>query len=189
MIQLPVQVSAGRESFPTDQFMTSYLSFQKDILVIEKDKATIQNVVYTTLVQVLGGIILSITAYVGYCNFRVGSNADLSGAYLSGSDLSNANLAGANLINADLSFDDHEDNDDGYYANCEDDSDYTSHWDYPAKLFGANLLNAKLDGAKLNQTNLSETKNLVQQQLDFAIVDKHTELPDYLKPTFKIDRV
>jgi uncharacterized protein YjbI with pentapeptide repeats len=48
------------------------LAMEKDILVIEKDKASIQNGVYTTLVQALGGIILSVTAYVGYCNYRVG---------------------------------------------------------------------------------------------------------------------
>jgi hypothetical protein len=48
------------------------LKLEKDILVIEKDKTTIQNGVYTTLVQAAGGLILSITAYVGYCNFKVG---------------------------------------------------------------------------------------------------------------------
>jgi uncharacterized protein YjbI with pentapeptide repeats len=48
------------------------LAMEKDILIIEKDKASIQNGVYTTLVQALGGTILSITAYVGYCNYRIG---------------------------------------------------------------------------------------------------------------------
>jgi uncharacterized protein YjbI with pentapeptide repeats len=48
------------------------LRLEKDVLVLEKDKATIQNGVYTTLVQALGGLILSITAWVGYRNFRVG---------------------------------------------------------------------------------------------------------------------
>jgi uncharacterized protein YjbI with pentapeptide repeats len=48
------------------------LKLEKDILVIEKDKTTIQNGVYTTLVQAAGGLILSITAYVGYCNFKIG---------------------------------------------------------------------------------------------------------------------
>ena len=48
------------------------LKLDKDILVIEKDKTTIQNGIYTTLVQALGGVILSITAYVGYRNFKIG---------------------------------------------------------------------------------------------------------------------
>jgi hypothetical protein len=48
------------------------LTLEKDILVIEKDKVTLQNGVYTTLVQALGGLILSVTAWVGYQNFRVG---------------------------------------------------------------------------------------------------------------------
>jgi uncharacterized protein YjbI with pentapeptide repeats len=48
------------------------LKLDKDILVIEKDKITIHNGVYTTLVQALGGVILSITAYLGYRNFRIG---------------------------------------------------------------------------------------------------------------------
>jgi Pentapeptide repeats (8 copies) len=48
------------------------LKLEKDILVIEKDKTTIQNGVYTTLVQALGGVILSVTAYVGYRNFKIG---------------------------------------------------------------------------------------------------------------------
>lgn len=63
-------INAGRSR---DQSFTieKKLSLEKDILVIEKDKSTIQNGVYTTLVQALGGIILSITAYIGYCNFKV----------------------------------------------------------------------------------------------------------------------
>jgi Pentapeptide repeats (8 copies) len=48
------------------------LKLTKDILVIEKDATTIQNGVYTPLIQVIGGAILSITAYVGYCNFEIG---------------------------------------------------------------------------------------------------------------------
>jgi uncharacterized protein YjbI with pentapeptide repeats len=48
------------------------ITLQKDIVVLEKDKATLQNGVYTTLVQALGGLILSVTAWVGYQNFRVG---------------------------------------------------------------------------------------------------------------------
>jgi Pentapeptide repeats (8 copies) len=48
------------------------LKLTKDILVIEKDITTIQNGVYTTLVQSLGGVIIGITAYVGYRNLKIG---------------------------------------------------------------------------------------------------------------------
>lgn len=48
------------------------LKLKKDILGFEKDKTTIQNGAYTTLVQALGGLTLSITAWVGYQNLRVG---------------------------------------------------------------------------------------------------------------------
>jgi hypothetical protein len=48
------------------------LRLEKDILGFEKDKTTIQNGAYTNLVQALGGLVLSITAWVGYQNFRVG---------------------------------------------------------------------------------------------------------------------
>ncbi|WP_309728631.1 pentapeptide repeat-containing protein [Chamaesiphon sp. OTE_75_metabat_556] len=48
------------------------LKLDKDILVIEKDKITIQNGVYTTLVQALGGLALIINAYLGFCNFKIG---------------------------------------------------------------------------------------------------------------------
>jgi uncharacterized protein YjbI with pentapeptide repeats len=54
------------------------LSLEKDILVIEKDKSIIQNGVYTTLVQALGGIILSITAYIGYRNFKVAEDKQVT---------------------------------------------------------------------------------------------------------------
>ncbi len=48
------------------------LKLEKDILVIEKDKTAIQNGVYTTIVQALGGVIVGITAYVGYRNLKIG---------------------------------------------------------------------------------------------------------------------
>jgi Pentapeptide repeats (8 copies) len=63
-----VQVSINNEQLkPEDR-----LKLKKDILVIEKDATTIQNGVYTPLIQVIGGAILIITAYVGYCNFEIG---------------------------------------------------------------------------------------------------------------------
>jgi Pentapeptide repeats (8 copies) len=63
-----VQVSINNEQLKLED----RLKLTKDILVIEKDATTIQNGVYTPLLQVIGGAILSITAYVGYCNFEIG---------------------------------------------------------------------------------------------------------------------
>jgi Pentapeptide repeats (8 copies) len=63
-----VQVSINNEQLKLED----RLKLTKDILVIEKDATTIQNGVYTPLIQVIGGAILSITAYVGYCNFEIG---------------------------------------------------------------------------------------------------------------------
>jgi uncharacterized protein YjbI with pentapeptide repeats len=48
------------------------LKLDKDILVIEKDETSIQNSIYITLVQTVGGLILIVTAYVGYRNFMIG---------------------------------------------------------------------------------------------------------------------
>jgi hypothetical protein len=62
------QSSSGNEQFKTEDRLT----LLKEILVVEKDATIIQNGVYPPLVQVIGGAILSITAYVGYCNFKIG---------------------------------------------------------------------------------------------------------------------
>ena len=48
------------------------LHLKKDILVIEKDKTIIKNGAYATLVQLIGGLALLLTAYIGYSNFKVG---------------------------------------------------------------------------------------------------------------------
>jgi hypothetical protein len=63
-----VQFSINNEQLKSED----RLKLKKDILVIEKDATTIQNGIYTPLIQVIGGAILSITAYVGYCNFEIG---------------------------------------------------------------------------------------------------------------------
>jgi len=99
--------------------------------------------------------------------------ADLSGADLSQVgpiyrvDLIEANLSGANLIEADLCG-----------ANLSG-----------ANLSGANLSGADLIGADLRLTansvrgaDLSKTKNLTQEQINEAIGDEHTKLPDHLQP-------
>jgi hypothetical protein len=62
------QASSNNELFKLED----RLKLKKDVLVLEKDATMLQNGVYPPLVQVIGGAILSITAYVGYCNFKVG---------------------------------------------------------------------------------------------------------------------
>ena len=54
------------------QSVDEKLKLEKDILVIEKDKVIIQNGVYSTIVQALGGMALLTTAWIGYSNFKIG---------------------------------------------------------------------------------------------------------------------
>jgi uncharacterized protein YjbI with pentapeptide repeats len=54
------------------------LKLEKDILGFEKDKTIIQNGAYTNLVQALGGLVLSMTAWVGYKNFKVGEDKQVT---------------------------------------------------------------------------------------------------------------
>jgi uncharacterized protein YjbI with pentapeptide repeats len=53
-------------------FIDEKLNLEKDILGFEKDKTIIQNGAYINLVQALGGLAISITAWVGYQNLRLG---------------------------------------------------------------------------------------------------------------------
>ncbi len=371
-IDLAEEESKKRNARDQSFTVEKKLSLEKDILLIEKDKATIQNGVYTTLVQALGGLILSITAYVGYCNFRIGeknlkvtedkqvterfsksiehlgsekidirlggiyaleqiaidsskyhwtimeilsafvrekskevflnklkrieekkssrksekvgedikavltvinrrnlkqdpqgkkidlrkvnmacvgfqeaiisgvdlslsdfsdanfsstdfsksdlansnfrssnfknanfsdadlrnvnfayadvsganfSNADLSGSYLCDSNFINTNLTGTNLSNAILRYDYQDEN----YDDHPSDFDYDKEPDFPEwplapKLSGAIMTDAKLNSTKLDGADLSKSVGLTQQQLDSAIINEYTELPDYLKP-------
>jgi len=102
------------------------------------------------------------------------SGADLSRANLSGAILSGAILSGANLFEADLS---------------------------RAILSGANLRGTDLSGANLNGAHLIEAtlsganlfvatlrgavlrgaKNLTREQIESAIINEETQLPDYLQ--------
>jgi uncharacterized protein YjbI with pentapeptide repeats len=68
------RVSSSKEKIKLEE----KLKLEKDILVIEKDKIAIQNGVYTTLVQLLGGIILSGTAYIGYRNLKVAEDKQVT---------------------------------------------------------------------------------------------------------------
>ena len=84
---------------------------------------------------------------------------DLIGAYLSGANLIEANLSGVDLSGADLS---------------------------RAFLLGANLggtflLGTNLSGANLRGADLSGAKDLTQEQIDSAFMNKDTKLPDYLR--------
>lgn len=54
------------------------LKLEKDLLILKKDKTTIQNGVYATLVQAIGGLILGMTAYVGYRNFRISEDKQIT---------------------------------------------------------------------------------------------------------------
>jgi hypothetical protein len=54
------------------------LKLEKDILGFEKDKTIIQNGAYTNLVQALGGLVLSMIAWVGYKNFKVGEDKQVT---------------------------------------------------------------------------------------------------------------
>jgi uncharacterized protein YjbI with pentapeptide repeats len=50
-----------------------------------------------------------------------------------------------------------------------------------AFFYNAELQGANLHGANLSSAYLSDARGLTQEQIDFAIIDKHTVLPDYLK--------
>ena len=78
---------------------------------------------------------------------------DLAGARVPRTDLSRAKLRQANLSFADLSF---------------------------ASLRGADLEGAILKGTILVGADLTEARNVTAEQLDEAVIDGTTQLPDYL---------
>ena len=92
------------------------------------------------------------------------SNADLSNAILLWADLRNANLEGADLTNANLT-----------HANLRN-ADLSN-----ADLRDANLLYADLSNADLRNADLTRTKGLTREQIESAIIDKNTKLPEYLE--------
>jgi uncharacterized protein YjbI with pentapeptide repeats len=81
--------------------------------------------------------------------------ADLTRANLTGANLGGTNLTMADLSGADLSGN---------------------------NLNGTDLSGADLTGTNLSHTDLSKSKNLTQEQLNSAITDKETKLPNHLKP-------
>ena len=92
------------------------------------------------------------------------TGANLTGANLKGADLTAANLIGANLIEADLSM-----------------ADLTGADLTATDLGGANLKGADLTAADLSMADLSNARGLTKEQVDSAITNKNTRLPDYLK--------
>ncbi len=108
----------------------------------------------------LKGVVL-MGANLKQANFQ---EATLYGAYLKKADLERATLEGANLRGANLR-----------WANLQH-----------ANLKGANLVRADLREANLEQTqlqgaNLKMAEGLTQKQVDTALIDATTVLPDYLK--------
>ena len=88
----------------------------------------------------------------------------LIGAYLEGTIFSTANACEANLYEAHL-----------LEANfCEANLSY-------ANLVGTNLKGARLDEANLSGADLSRAKNIEQQQIESALGNSDTILPDYLE--------
>ncbi len=83
---------------------------------------------------------------------------DLRETNLTGASLSKAILTGANLSRAGL-----------YEANLRE-----------ANLYEANLTGADLYGANLREANLVESQGLTQEQLEEALGDDNTKLPEGL---------
>ena len=81
------------------------------------------------------------------------SDLDLSGTFIRRVDLSGANLEGADFTKAD----------------CTN-----------ALFVGANFKDTILDGTILRGADLTGAVNLTREQLDMAVIDKKTKLPDYL---------
>jgi len=112
------------------------------------------------------------------------SEAELCAVRLSGSDLPHANLSGASLFSADLARTDLTATDltraDLAGANlsksCLHDAKLSE-----ASLRGANLLGANLSGVDLSGVDLSKIGGLTHEQIESAITDEDTILPDYLK--------
>jgi BTB/POZ domain-containing protein KCTD9 len=86
-------------------------------------------------------------------------DANLKGAILGGANLKGANLEGANLEGATLVF------------------TYLGGTNFR----GANLKDTALAAANLEGAALQESKNLTEEQVQSARINKHTMLPDYLK--------
>jgi len=101
------------------------------------------------------------------------SGANLLGAYLIGTKFNDASLHGACLIDANLfgAFLDRADLSGAFLNGAQI---------LGAGLTGANLTWALLDGADLTGADLRQTKGLTQAQIDAAIGNSTTQLPEHL---------
>ena len=99
--------------------------------------------------------------------------ADLREAYLQVADLQGANLQGANLWGADL-----------HAANLQGANLFEANLQgadlREANLWGAGLVRVNLSGANLREANLRGA-DLTREQLEEALGDENTHLPDHLK--------
>jgi uncharacterized protein YjbI with pentapeptide repeats len=91
-------------------------------------------------------------------NLMKGKAVHLKGVNLSKFFLVQVDLQGANLSDTDLS-----------HANFED-----------ANLASSNLNNANLSQANLKGANLTRATNVTCEQIKSAVIDKNTNLPDYI---------
>ena len=100
------------------------------------------------------------------------------GANLTGVNLSRASLEGSIFPRA------HLEDSSLYGANLKGAMLYAAHLQgarmEEANLDWANLRGANLEKVRLLRTDLSQVPDLTQAQLDSAITDEHTKLPDYL---------
>ena len=97
------------------------------------------------------------------------SKADLTGTNIYGADLSNSNLNQTNLMGADLRF----------VNFCSAELSKTNL--KRASLNSSNLDNANLAGADLRGASLQSAQNVTCEQIESAVIDKDTRLPDYIQ--------
>jgi uncharacterized protein YjbI with pentapeptide repeats len=135
-----------------------------------------------------------------------GSNirfADATRAFFVGADLNRANLQGiylyhANMRRADLAWADLKEAfayEADFQGTILQNADLRAVDFTGSNLSAANLKGARLDGANfenvnLNKTNLSGTslkavKGLTAKQIEAAVIDETTQLPEDLKPTLR----
>lgn len=95
-------------------------------------------------------------------------NSNLENSNLSHSNLKNSNFVGANLKGANL-----------YNANIAGANFEVANLE-SANLIEADLSDTNISGANLKSANLTSAKNLTKEQIESAVTDDNTKLPDYL---------
>jgi uncharacterized protein YjbI with pentapeptide repeats len=143
------------------------LKLQKDIISIEKDKMIAANGISASIIPMMGVIGLAITSYIGYKNFRVAEDKQVTecfskaisskaifwNAYLIRANLQKANLSGTNFHNAKLV--------DAYLYK----TDFTN-----AMVNRVDFSNASMREANFTQANLNDSlfKKVYLWQADFT---------------------